>query len=585
MSIPNATPALTYLNQLLSLFSQQQINVPCDFRGRVQAIEQILDNDTSGLANTLLDFAINSGVVDFSIETSNKTLTKTLNSWLENINKELRGKVPTGVKSLAKEYYRERWKGSSLIVLRTIWEEVDGFKLPTKLWFVRGGDIEIKDENDSTKTIGSEEYFLRVAKDQSIPLPTGAEERIYIQKPYERWGSGYPTPYLVKRGVYKNLKILELLADKGANVIGKALEYLLLMKKGNEKLAENMNPEFIYTEDEMKQIKEDFNKLVHEMRRNNGSPMYTTHFDTTLEHLIPEYEKILSPTLYAPIERRIMSGLGFIEVVEGIDSNKKDSKLNPKLFIAEVQAGVDDYESLLTDVLMDIIESNKDLHRKFTNVDMIQFRSSALKNFLSDDVKDLLMRCYDRGLLSKRTMTELGTNIDFDAEVERRKQEQADGLDDKTYPTTMYPPVIQNQETIADANQGDSTTPGQPLNKKLKNPSKTEKTLPDRKPGAPETKTKFNKHNLEIASDLNNDLFVFKTDAIERAKELKSTGYHIFEMNDRVFYRPCKSAEVYQQKLDKLEEMAKKEEELLNTKLEIAERQKKVLDEMEGKEQ
>lgn len=482
MSIPNATPALTYLNQLLSLFSSQTINVPCDFRGRVQSIETILDNDTSGLANTLLDFAINSGIVDFSIETSNKNLSKTLNSWLKNINKDLRGRgIQTGVDGLAKEYYRERWKGSSLLVLRTVWEEVDGFNLPTKLWFVRGGDVEIKDDDNDTRTIGSENYYLKIAKDKSIPIPTGQTEKIYVQKPYERWGSGYPTPYLIKRGVYKNLKILELLADKGANVIGKALEYLLLMKKGNEKLAENMNPEFIYTEEEMKQIKEDFNKLVSSMRSNNGSPMYATHFDTSLEHLIPEYEKILAPALYAPIERRIMAGLGFIEVLEGITSSRKDSIINPKVFISEIQAGVNDYQSLLTDVLMDIIEENKSLHRKFTNVDMIQFRSSPIKNFMSEDFKDLLMRCYDRGLLSKRTMTELGTNIDFDAEVERRKLEQEEGLDDKSYPSTMYPPVIQNQETIGEGANNPTS--------KLKD----ENTLPDRKPGTPEAKTKFNK--------------------------------------------------------------------------------------------
>lgn len=472
--IIGATPQLAFLNRMLSLFDAHQIEVPGDFKSRAYAVEGILDADISGLANTLLDFGINSGAVDFTIETSNKNLTKTLNSWLNNINKELRGKVPTGVKALAKQYYRERWKASSMIILRTSWEEVDGFNLPTKLWFVKGADVEISD-NDETKTIGSEKYFLRVGDNKTIPLRSTDSEKIYVQKPYERWGSGYPTPYLIKKGVFQNLKFMELLTEKGSNVVGKALEYLLLMKKGDKELARSLNPEFIYTEEEMKQIKEDFSSLIRQMQSSSGVPMYNTHFDTTLEHLIPEYEKAIGAVLYAPIERRIMAGLGFIEVVEGITSTRKDAIINPKVFVSEVQSGVDDFQALLSDILMDIIESNKSLHRKFVNSEMIQFRTTPLKNFLSDEAKKLLVQAYDRGLVSKRTGIELGLNIDFDAEVERRKAEQEEGLDDNKYPFTMHPPIIQNQVTKDGEGNNDTNT------------------LPDRKPGTPEAETKFKK--------------------------------------------------------------------------------------------
>lgn len=469
-NIISASPSLSFLNQMLSLFASKQIFIPNDFVSQVSAVETITKADSSGLVNSILDFSISSGDVDFSVETSNKNLSKTLNSWLSNINAGLRGKVPTGVGALAKEYYRERWKGSSFLLLRSIWETVDGFVLPTKLWFVNGRDIKIEDDCESA-TIGSERYSLKISNNKTIKLPSRKNEMIFVQRPFERWVACYPTPYLIQRGVYYNAKFLELLMDKGANIVGKALEYLLMLKKGDPDLVKLGNPDFIYSKDDLDKVKSDFSKLMSDMQSNSGTPTYTTNFDTELEHLIPEYNKALTAELYDPIETRILAGLGFVDIFQGTAGTRNEAVINPKAFISEVKSGVSGFSQILHDILMTIIEKNRSIHRKFVNAELIEIRTSPLKTFFSEDTKDFLRSLYDRGLLSKRTVVELGADIDFDAEVERRKKEQSDGTDEKEYPSTMYPPVTQNQETIGE-----------------ESPSPDDKILNDRKPGSPEAK-------------------------------------------------------------------------------------------------
>lgn len=556
-------PTLHWLSQLLSLYSSKSIQVPQDFREQVNAIESLLQSDGSGLVNSLLDFAIESACVDFSIETSNNTLTDKLNAWLANINSSLRGKIPVGIDALAKEYFRERWKGSSFIVLRTVWETKDGFTLPTKMWFCNGRDVEIYDDPETrAKTIGSEEYKLIIDKDHRMNLPSSNQERIFIQKPFEKWSQDYPMPFIIKRGVYYNLKFLEMLNEKGANMVNKALEYLMLLKKGDVELAKLGKPEFIYDEEDLKKVKIDLQKNVDERHITNGIPTYVTNFDTQLEHLIPDYAKVLSEELYSPIEKRILAGLGFIEVLQGVTSSRQEAVLNPKVFISEVKSGLKDFSNLITDVLNTAIEINNPSHRKLTNADVIQVRTSPIKNFYGDDFLQFIRSMYDRGLLSKRTVVELGIDVDFDAEVERRKREQKEGLDQK-YDATMFPPIVNNID--------------EQMGKNIAAPAKPNDNLSQKKKG-PEAKNFKN-----MSKEVEVDTLLLKEDAIKRSKELKSSGYHIFEFDGRAFFKPCKTEELYIAKLKEFEEDAVQEQQLKKKKIAVLDKQEKVLDKMNKK--
>ena len=440
MAIKKASPALRWLVDMMDFMSRDSIKVPSDYRPQVLEVKALLKQDPSGLASTLLDLAISSAAdVDYRIETSNDSLDDLLNSWLGDINFALRGKIPTGIENLSKEYYRERWKGSSFLLLRTFWEDVGGYNLPTKLYFLDGEDIVVSDNKQSV-ILGDEKYKLRISKNKSIALPSRKNEVIFIQKPYDSWGTSYSTPFLIQRGIFENVKFLELLGKKGQDVVGKALEYLLTMKKGTEGLF--LEGHIGYSADELAIAKEDFQKIISDRKTQAGTPSYVSNFDTEIEHLIPEYKKILDGVLYAPIEKRILAGIGLVDIVQGAASTRRESTLNPKPFIGEINSGVSDFKSLLKDIMLTMVERNKNKHPKyFKNTQIEKIRTTSLKIFLSDDDKVMFRSMYDRGAISKQTFVEMTGDVDYTLEVERRKAEKTRGEE-----KTMFPPVTQNLE-------------------------------------------------------------------------------------------------------------------------------------------
>jgi len=432
-------PLLSWVNKLIEVMNRESITIPEDFHSQVIEIKENLMSDVSGLVNSILDFAISSASVDYTVETGNENLTKIFNEWTRKINSEWRGLVPTGIKALAKEYFRERWKGSSLCILRTVWEKVNGFYLPTKMWFVDGGNVYVKSD-DEIATIDGKQYYLKVREDKTIKLPKTKNEMIFVQKPFESWGSDYPTPFLVRRGILRNIKFLDLLSQKGEEVVAKALEYLLLFKKGTENLT--LQKVAVYDGKDFKNLKEEFKKFVDEKKANAGVPTYFTGFDTELEHLIPDYSKAVAQSLYSPIERRILAGLGLVEIIEGTTTTRREALLNPKPFIKEVRQAVEDFKNLLMDLLEEIKERNSDDHKKYTS-EMIKIYTTPIPDFISAEVRDHFRRMYERGVLSKRTYSEVCGDgvIDYDLEVQRRKKEAIKGEE-----ILMYPPAIQNRE-------------------------------------------------------------------------------------------------------------------------------------------
>lgn len=453
-----SSPSLRWLVEMFQLFSQDAIKVPTDYRQQVIETKALLRNDTSGLVNSILDFSIEAALVDYTLETNDSTLSNVLTNWLKNINSLLRGKIPTGLNALAKEYFRERWKGSSNLVLMTQWEDVDGWSLPVNMWFLDGEDIVVKDQStDGVNRIGDEIYFLLTdPKTKKIKrIATRSNERFFVQKPFDSWSTIKPVPYLIRRGIFRNMKFYDLLAGKGEDIVRRAVEYMLLMKKGTERLAATGDTNFIYSDDDLKKVKDDFSRFLAEKRRASpiSTPTYTTNFDTEIEHLIPDYEKALKQSLYTSLERRLLAGLGMIDIVESTATSRRESLLNAKPLKSEVESGIKDFSQLLNDVLQTIIEQNRDRHPKKT-VDKPGLtaivRAEPIRAFLNDKDKAIIRSVYDRGALSKQTFTQLCGDVNFDVEVQRREAEKDAGLD-----RTMYPPVIQNQEGIPTDLNGD----------------------------------------------------------------------------------------------------------------------------------
>ena len=429
-----------------SLFKSGEISVSDDFHDRCGYVAEIMDNDVTGIVGSVIDYSINSASeAKFRVECSEESLEELLNLWLEQININING-VPTGLQELAKEYYKERWAGSSLCLLRvdkwkSITKGANSITVPTVLYFVIGASVYIKRSNANNYKLGSDQYFLN--KDlKTSPIPSDAS---IVQKPFGRWFTEYPTPYLIKQGVYKNWKAIEILQNKGNEVITKILPYLFLMQKGTENMYLQDKGE--YTDAELKTMVDNFKDAAERYNREGGKlPATAVPFDQKYQHLIPDLLPILREELYAQGSRSILSGLGFIDVVQGVSSTRKESVLNPKPFIAEVNAGVDGFKTMLMDIIGLIVIENKGSHKKlFSDNTYLKIISSPLKINV-ETLIDSLRSAFVYGTISIKTYQEI-LGIDSEQELERMKKEMADGLRD-----LYYPHLIQNTERDPDTN-------------------------------------------------------------------------------------------------------------------------------------
>ena len=85
----------------------------------------MIKNDVTGIISTVTDYSVNSASeAKLKVECNDETLEEIFNIWLSKININVNG-IPTGLQSLAQEYYKERWQGSSLCLLKVSnWEKI-----------------------------------------------------------------------------------------------------------------------------------------------------------------------------------------------------------------------------------------------------------------------------------------------------------------------------------------------------------------------------------------------------------------------------------------------------------------------------
>ena len=461
------------------LITNKAITVSPNFHTQCKYVNEITENDTTGIINTILDYAVNSASeTSYTIECKNQNLEDFLQKWLDNINIDLIGKVPTGISPLSSEYFKEIWKGSSLCILRAKqWEEVEynGVKItvPKALYFVNGSSVYVKREDEKNYKLGTDGYYLD--KSMTIGVSSNKDEVILVQKNGARWFDKYPIPNIVRNGIYKNSKAIQILQDKGDEVITKALPYLFMIKMGN---AEMLKAGAEYKTEDLKNASKAWKEKIKEYKDEKGKvPTVFDTFDKEYSHLMPDYSNVLKQELYSQGYRALLAGLGFVDVIQGISSTRRESILNPKPFVAGVNAGVKDFSSLLHDLVVMIVEKNLESHPKYFGEDNeIKIVSSPLKINV-EEMMEAIRSGFDRGPVSLQSYTEtLGFN--YDKEKERRAKELKDGDED-----LMYPHLTQNREDIPDR----MGIPAKPRN------DKTDKKE-NKKPGSPEAqnfKAKF----------------------------------------------------------------------------------------------
>jgi len=472
------------------LYQSGDISIPSNYHDRCVEVRKMLDNDISGTINTVLDYAINSSSeAKYRVECSEATLQKLLNKWFEDINVEIAG-IPTGLQALSKEYFKERWEGSSFCILRVQdWEEITvdnvTIEVPTTMWFVNGSSIYVARKNPKNFKLGSDKYYLDEAK--KIEIISNEEQQIIVQKPYNRWFDEYSTPYLIRKGVLKNYLAMKMLQDKSDEVVSKILPYLFLITKGTENLyKEGVN----YDDDELSQLTENFKTEVEKYKNQKGkTPTNAIPFDTKYEHLIPDLSKVLKEELYRQGYRSILAGLGFIDMLE-ISPSRQETRMNPKAFISEINEGVFGFKAILLEVIGLIELKNKKNHPKlFAEKGKLTIVNSPLRINV-EQILDALRSGFDRGVASIETYQEI-LGLDPETEKERRDRELKNGDEDR-----FYPHLVQNIEA-----QPDRVTPAKPRTDK-----KEKIEDEDKKSGTPESKDFKNANeNLEMAPYKNLD--------------------------------------------------------------------------------
>lgn len=444
--------------------TSSKITVPTNYYTQCNKIRAMINNDITGVINTILDYSVNAvSNINYSVECPNNNFQDFLNHWLSIINIDVDG-VISGLHEIQKEYGKERWQGSSLIILKgQNWKEIKykgiSLEMPTVFTILEGSAIYVDRKNTTLFEIGSDKYKFNVNGKPSIR--TAKDDIIIVQKPFNRMVDRVSTPYCIRKGIYKHYKTIEQLQSKGDSTIEKVLPYLLEMLIGDDK-----------NKPSNQQIKDVTKEMADNMKSYNVSggktPLQGFRSDVKLQHLIPDIRNMVSEDLFKYSMRALMAGLGFVTVVEGLGSTRKEEVINPKPFIYETTSGADDFGTMLKEVIMQIAFEKQETNSKyFADRNEIRVIHSPLKINL-DAILDAIRSGYDRGLSIQSYIESLG--FDYKTERERRIKEYFNGDEN-----IFYPHLINNQEEKNERNT----------------PARDRKEIPeDRKPGSPES-TKF----------------------------------------------------------------------------------------------
>jgi cation transport regulator ChaB len=497
-----------YMNLVLSLLLSKVI-VPSEFHEQATIVEQMISKDTTGLVDSLTQFKADCATVDIIIDSESDKLDEIINEkWLPNINSEFRGKgIEVGLRGLMKEYHKEVWRGATFPILKILrWEKIEGINFPVSMTFVDGGSVYAEDK-DKSETVDLFNYNYFLGKDKKEKIQGAA---YFMYKPFVRWHTKYPVPYLIRRGIYKNWKIVDMIKDKEIELVDRIIPYMMLVLKGTEQLTMNnitySTPDLEAVKTKIQEMMDKLNTVtINDQHEIVGkTPTRVTNFDEEIKHLIPDLEDMFKRELFAQAEKNILAGLGFIDIADAISTSRRESVLNPKVFIKECNTGVADFKVIVKD-LLDLIKEKNVSSIKYNAKKWI-IASNPITDFSTDTFKELIRSLSDRGLISNDTTINICGESTVNYELEKRKRTAEVKEGDEIL---MYPKITQNQEDKGTDIQGQK--PVAPV------VDKTKKVPEDRKKGSPEAKN-WTQMKLEGDEEIDESLVIAEDEELELAK-------------------------------------------------------------------
>lgn len=432
----NPNSEIFWKSVISRLFSGgSRISVPKTFHQRQRKIDELLENDYTGIVATVMEFMITTGTVNFNFVTDNTNLTDKLQAWADHqVNANISPDVPRGLKALTSQYLRERYR-SSFIVLNIVWEKIGDLILPGKMWLNDGGQIMVGGDSE---TLDGKEYYLGSEDNRIISTD---KKTILIRKPFNAWYDDYPTQYLVKKGVLYNAMLKKAIISKQADVIEELIPYILMMRAGDANMF--IKGQMGDVENQLTNLKDNLKKAkrAKDNQQDSGDMILKGRYDLQLDHLIPDLTKLFNSSIIEPINYDILAGLGLIEL-QGFSSNRQEAILNPKVLVEEIQNAVMDCKALYEEVLDLIVEKNSSIHPKHMGSD-IRVVPGVVKAFLTDSMRKLIKDYTNTGELAIEDSFEgLPIGFDFKISKQRRQNEEDNGDVD-----LFFPRVILNQDS------------------------------------------------------------------------------------------------------------------------------------------
>ena len=424
------------LNRLQGLGAK--IEVPAKFKDQVNEIDGILANDKTGLISTIYEFMVATGNTDFNIITDNQNVTNLLKGWAKfEVNKNVNVDIPRGIRGVSEQFLRERWR-SSFIIAKILWDEVDGYELPSSITLLESKNVEVVNENSlksRTYSIPKNNDSKEIISDNNL---MGAS--YIVRKPFNAWKDINVTPYLVKKGVLYNALLKTALKEKQADILEEIIPYLLILKAGDRNLVEqhllgDLDNQLTKLKNSIRTYKRD-----HEYRAKKGDSIFKGRYDVELQHFLPELDKIFNEAVMRPIDLDMLYGLGLIEL-QGFGT-RQEAIMNPKVLFEELTDAVGDLTEFYEEIIAQIIERNKTKHPKDMNRN-IRIIPKPIKGILTDDIKKLIKDFANTGQLAIEDSFEaLPNGFDYEVSKMRREQERENGAED-----LFFPRVILNQDS------------------------------------------------------------------------------------------------------------------------------------------
>lgn len=426
----NNIPSTRIIDSIVDAILRKQygFSVPSSRDGKINCVNQMFNSDPTGLVVSLSDFAVKVGNVPAYVSTKNNNIDKIFKKYFEIVNNDWAHLgVRMGIAGLREQFMREYFQGSTFPVL--VYDgtmNINGYTLPSNLYFLDGSSLKCKISNN-----GFTKYQYTFADDTNIPTNS------IITKPFARWQDDFPSPFLIRRGVYPSWSIINDLKHKQNNILNKILPFLLTVSRGNDEMTKNGVE---ITANDFEKIENDINELI-ENKDSATVPTRISGYDEKILQQIPDIENMFKDKLITAAEKSILCSFGFVDLADGVSTSRRESVLNPKAFISLIEESIDIFnDCILKPLIYKIAEMNKSEHPKMF-IKGFDIVSNKPKTFTSEEAFRMIRSCYDRGTISKRTLTDLVADVDYDFERYNRIQEILNGDD-----VLMYPQIITNQE-------------------------------------------------------------------------------------------------------------------------------------------